>query len=69
LALGNPDLGNPRFNLPNAEIEAVNVAAMFSASRALIRLDASKSAVNELASGFSMLHFATHGRFDSGSLK
>jgi CHAT domain-containing protein len=67
LALGNPDLGERKYDLPNAQTEAVAIAALFPDSRALIRADASKSAVKELANGFSMLHFATHGRFDSGS--
>ena len=65
LALGNPDLGNRALDLPNAQIEAVKVAAMFPNSRALVRADASKSAVKELGNGFSILHFATHGRFDA----
>jgi len=65
LALGNPDLGNARFDLPNAQIEAVNVAAMFPDSRALVRGEASKTAVEELGNGFSMLHFATHGKFNT----
>ncbi len=65
LALGNPDLGNSSYDLPNAQVEAVKVAAFFPSSRALVRAAASKTAVRELASGFSMLHFATHGKFNS----
>lgn len=65
LALGNPDLGNPRYDLPNAQVEALNVAGMFPDSRALVRAEASKSAIKELGGSFSMLHFATHGRFDT----
>ncbi len=65
LALGNPDLDTPALDLPNAEREAIRVAAMFPNSRALVRADASKSAVKELGGGFSMLHFATHGKFDA----
>jgi CHAT domain-containing protein len=65
LALGNPDLGNARYDLPNAQVEAVNVAAMFPSSKALVRGAASKSAVEELGNGFSILHFATHGKFDN----
>lgn len=65
LALGNPDLGNSSYDLPNAQIEAINVAALFPESRALLRADASRSAVRELGSGFSMLHFATHGKFNA----
>lgn len=65
LALGNPDLGDTRFDLPNAQVEAVNVAEMFADSRALVRGDASKTAVKELGNGFSILHFATHGKFNT----
>ena len=65
LALGNPDLGNPRYDLPNAQVEAVNVAAMFPDSRALVRADASKTAIKELGNGFAILHFATHGKFNT----
>lgn len=67
LALGNPDLGDRRYDLPNAQTEAVSVAALFPDSRALVRAQASKSAVEELGNGFAMLHFATHGRFDSSA--
>ena len=65
LALGNPDLGDARFDLPNAQLEAVNVAAMFPDSRALVRGDASKPAIEALGNGFSILHFATHGKFNA----
>jgi CHAT domain-containing protein len=64
LALGNPDLGDPKFDLPNAELEAKHVAALFPASKALVRVQASKTAIKTLGSGFSVLHFATHGMFD-----
>ncbi|HXY96226.1 MAG TPA: CHAT domain-containing protein [Steroidobacteraceae bacterium] len=67
LAIGNPDLGNPSYDLPNAQLEAVRVAALFPDSRALVRAQASKSAVEALGNGFSMLHFAAHGRFDADS--
>jgi CHAT domain-containing protein len=65
LALGNPDLGDPKFDLPNAQVEAVDVAAMFPASKALLRGDASKTAVKALGGGFAILHFATHGTFNT----
>ena len=67
LALGNPDLGDARFDLPNAEREAVKVAQLFPASRALVRRQASKTAVKELGSSFAILHFASHATFDSDS--
>jgi CHAT domain-containing protein len=67
LALGNPELGSRALDLPNAELEARKVAAMFPNSRALLRAEASKSAVMRLGNGFSILHFATHGRFDAAA--
>jgi len=48
-------------------VEAVTIAAMFPDSRALVRAAASKSAVKELGNGFSILHFATHGKFDANA--
>lgn len=65
LALGNPDLGNPQYDLPGAQTEAIKVAALFPQSRALVRQDASKSAIKELGNGFAILHFAMHGKFDA----
>jgi CHAT domain-containing protein len=65
LALGNPDLGSRSLDLPNAEVEASKVAEMFPNSRALLRSDASKSVVKQLGNGFSILHFATHGKFQA----
>jgi CHAT domain-containing protein len=65
LAFGNPDLGDPRYDLPNAQVEAQKVAALFPSSRALVRGEASKSAVESLGASFSMLHFATHGKFNA----
>jgi CHAT domain-containing protein len=65
LALGNPDLGDPRFDLPGAQQEALAIAHLSPSSRALVRADASKAAVEELGGGFSVLHFATHGVFEA----
>jgi len=65
LALGNPDLGDPSFDLPSAQHEAQEIAAMFPASKALVGREASKSAVESLAGGFAILHFATHGTFNA----
>jgi CHAT domain-containing protein len=67
LALGNPDLGDARFDLPNAEREAQQVAQLFPASRALVRQQASKTAVKEMGSSFAILHFASHARFEPDS--
>jgi CHAT domain-containing protein len=65
LALGNPDLGQSKYDLPSAQTEAIQVAKMFPLSRSLVRQEASKSAVREFGDGFSILHIAAHGVFDS----
>jgi CHAT domain-containing protein len=64
LALGNPDLGDPEFDLPSAQQEAIKVAGMFPDSRVLLRSEATKAAVFQLGPGFSRLHFASHAVFE-----
>lgn len=63
LALGNPDLGDPRLDLAFAQEEAAAIAKMVPQSRALLRKAANESAVREYGRGFRYLHFATHGEF------
>lgn len=63
LALGNPDLGDPGLNLAFAESEAKLVASLYSASRVLLRRDASESNFKKAGSAFSRIHFASHGKF------
>ncbi|SDH86372.1 CHAT domain-containing protein [Propionivibrio dicarboxylicus] len=63
LALGNPDLGNKRYDLAFAETEAKSVGAIFPQSVVLLRAEASKKNVKEYGAGFKYLHFATHGEF------
>ncbi len=65
LAFGNPDLGDARYDLHFAEEEAKAIVQTVPQSRALLRKDATLSALREYASGFNYLHFATHGQFDA----
>ncbi|WIM04695.1 MAG: CHAT domain-containing protein [Candidatus Nitricoxidivorans perseverans] len=65
LALGNPDLGNPRYDLEFAQAEARAIAASMPRSRALTRKEANKAAFRQYASGFRFLHIASHGLFDA----
>lgn len=64
LAFGNPDLGDPRFDLKFAQEEAIAVAQSMPQSRALVRKEATESAFRRYAAGFGALHFATHGEFN-----
>jgi CHAT domain-containing protein len=64
LALGNPDLGNPKYDLKCAQDEVEAIAKEFPAAKVLVRKDASKSAFETLGPQFAYLHFACHGQFD-----
>jgi CHAT domain-containing protein len=64
LALGNPDLGDARYNLAFAQTEAQAVAGSVPRSRALLRRDATETAFKEFAGGFRYLHIASHGEFN-----
>lgn len=64
LALGNPDLGDPRYDLEFAQAEAKSIAGSMPRSKALTRKEASKSAFKQYADGFRFIHIASHGRFD-----
>jgi CHAT domain-containing protein len=65
LALGNPDLGDPKMDLKFAEEEALAVVQKVPQSRALVRKEASESALRRFGPAFSYLHFATHGEFNA----
>ena len=64
LALGNPDLGNPAYNLAHAEEEVKKLAEIYPDSRILIGNEASEAAVQLLAPDADILHFACHGVID-----
>jgi CHAT domain-containing protein len=63
LALGNPDLGDPRLDLRFAEDEARQVAKLSPQARLLVRKDASETNLKKAGGAFSRIHFATHGKF------
>ena len=65
LALGNPDLDDPRLDLAFAEGEAKLVASLYPSSRVLVRKDASESNFKKAGSVFSRIHFASHGKFQA----
>lgn len=65
LAFGNPDLGDAKYDLRFAQDEAVAVVQTMPQSRALVRSEATETALRQYAAGFRYLHFATHGQFDS----
>lgn len=65
LAFGNPDLGDPRADLSYAQNEAIAVAGTRPNSKVLLRKDATLTAFETYGGEFSLIHFATHGQFNS----
>ncbi len=63
LVLGNPDLRNPRLDLPSAETEAKMIAALLPDSKILTRLAASETTFKHIAGNYRTLHVAAHGEF------
>ena len=69
VALGNPDLGNPNFNLAYAEDEVKKLAEIYPDSRILTGAEASEAAVQLLAPDADILHLACHGVIDENDPK
>ena len=67
LVLGNPDLGDPRYDLVHAQTEALAVSQAIPQSRVLVRKQASETAFKQYGADFSYLHFASHGQFDAAA--
>lgn len=65
LAMGNPDVGDPAYDLKFAGEEAADVARDFPRATVLLRRDASKEAFLESAGRHRILHLATHGKFNA----
>ncbi len=64
LAMGNPDLNNPVFDLPYAALEIESIA-MTESVEPYLRAAASEWRFKRKAGNFRRLHFACHGEFDA----
>ncbi|MEW6163285.1 MAG: CHAT domain-containing protein [Nitrospirota bacterium] len=67
LIFGNPDLGNPKYDLKHAGEEAVAISKEFSQAKVLLRKEATETDFKKSANQFNYIHFATHGMFESDS--
>ncbi|QJB57382.1 CHAT domain-containing protein [Pseudodesulfovibrio sp. zrk46] len=65
LLLGNPDLGDPMFDLSGAEVEVREIKKMWPDSTVLLRESATKQSLQEAGRLFRMIHIAAHGKFQS----
>ena len=64
LAIGNPDLGDPVFDLPFAEFEVNSIKWNFSDITVLTRKKASERWIRNNIEKFGIIHLASHGEFD-----
>lgn len=64
LVLGNPDLGNPKFDLKHAQAEAAAIAKTLAPAKLLVRRQATETFVKDRGRQFGTLHIAAHGTFD-----
>ncbi len=65
LAIGNPDLGDAKYDLPSAEREARAITAMIPGSIALTRGQATETRFRQLAPTHPILHIASHGEYNA----
>jgi CHAT domain-containing protein len=65
LAFGNPDLGDPTYDLPGAQNEAITITKNQPKSKLFLRSQATETAVKRFGKQFRYVHFATHGTFDA----
>ncbi|MBF0506988.1 MAG: CHAT domain-containing protein [Nitrospirae bacterium] len=64
LAFGNPDLGNPLYDLKYAEKEVNNIKTIYPESEIYLRKEATRTRAIKLSGNFDIIHFATHGEYD-----
>ena len=64
LILGNPDLGNPKYDLRFAQDEALAIGQILPKSKVLLRAEATETNLRTYGSQYSFIHLAAHGTFD-----
>jgi len=67
LVLGNPDLGNPDYDLPGADTEARILATLYPKSKVMLRNQASEAVLKRAGHLFRFIHLACHGEFSAKS--
>ncbi len=69
VAFGNPDLGNPAYNLRYAEREAKEVKLVFPDAEVFLRKNASETQAKSLSENYSIIHFAAHAELNGKAPK
>jgi len=63
IAFGNPDLGDPAYDLPFAGKEVEGIAAIFPSAKIYLRKEASKEVAKKETGEYDIIHFACHAEF------
>ena len=64
LILGNPNLGNPKYDLKFAQDEALAIGKILPKSKVLLGSEATETNLKTYGSQYSFIHLAAHGTFD-----
>jgi len=64
LIFGNPDLGDPKYDLEYAQREAAEIAKISPKSKVFVRREATEAVLRKYGNSFNYIHFATHGQFN-----
>ncbi len=64
LALGNPDLGDPKMSLQFAEVEAKEIQKLYPQSTIYLNRDATEEKAKALSPGNDIIHFASHAELN-----
>ena len=64
LALGNPDLGDPKMSLQFAEVEAKEIRGLYPQSTVLLNKEATEEKAKTLSPGNDIIHFASHAELN-----
>jgi CHAT domain-containing protein len=65
LAFGNPNLGDPIYDLPGAEKEAIAITRAQPNSKLFTGRQATETSAKQFGEYFRYIHFATHATFDA----
>jgi len=63
--VGNPDLGDPKYDLPFAQDEALALKNLMADSKVLLRGQATETAFKKYGNQFTRIHVACHGTFNA----
>jgi tetratricopeptide (TPR) repeat protein len=63
--MGNPNLGDPKYDLPFAQDEALALKNMMADSKVLLRGQATETAFKKYGNQFTRIHLACHGTFNA----